>query len=176
MATAERVQELVAPLFAGTSVELVDVLFTGGTLRITVDRPGGVDLDEISQLTRRVSAELDRHDAVPGRYTLEVSSPGLERPLRTPEHFRRAVGTRVAVKTQPGSEGDRRVPGELVDAGEATITVRPEDGSPERILRYEHLERARTVFEWGPADRPAGSSPKRQKRTKARKRTKEATA
>jgi ribosome maturation factor RimP len=166
VATAERVQELVAPLFAGTSVELVDVVFTGGTLRITVDRPGGVDLDEISRLTRRVSAELDDHDAVPGRYTLEVSSPGLERPLRTPEHFRRAVGGQVSVKTRPGIEGDRRVAGALVDAGEATITVRPDDGSPERILRYEHIERARTIFEWGPADRPDRPTPKRQKRRK----------
>ena len=84
-----------------------------------------------------------------------MSSPGVERPLRTPEHFRRFVGTTVAVKLRPDVEGERRVEGTLDDADDDGVIV----GG--RAVPYADIERARTVFEWGPARRPA---PKRQKK------------
>src|SRR5437588_11345070 len=101
VSVTERVHALVEPLLAAHDVEVVDVEHLGATLRVTVDRPGGIDLDAISEATHVVSAALDRHDPVPGRYTLEVSSPGVERTLRTPDHFQRFVGTTVNVKTRP---------------------------------------------------------------------------
>jgi ribosome maturation factor RimP len=154
MTVVERVRAVVSPLLDDLGLEVYDVEHAGGTLRITVDREGGVDLDTIALATRIVSRELDHTDPIPGRYTLEVTSPGLERNLRTPAHFERAVGTVVNVRTHPDVEGERRVRGELVAADDDGVTVRQDDGV-ERRLRYDEIERARTVFEWGPTPRPA---------------------
>ncbi len=148
MAVSERVRALVEGPLAASGLELVDVEHQASVLRVTVDAPGGVDLDTISTASRLVSDELDRHDVVPGRYVLEVSSPGIERPLRTPDHFRRFVGTKVAVRTRPGAEGDRRVDGMLEAADDEGIVV----GG--RRVAYDDVDRARTVFDWGPAAAP----------------------
>ena len=157
MDPAAAVAQLVAPLLADRGIEIFDVEFVGGTLRVSVDRPGGIDLDGVSAATRVVSEALDRHDPVPGdHYTLEVSSPGLERPLRTPDHFRRYVGTTVAVKTRPDVAGERRFEGRLDAADDTGITVAG------RTLAYDQIERARTVFEWG------SPSPPSQKKKAAR--------
>ena len=96
-----------------------------GCCESTVERSDGtsIDIDAIAEATRIVSRELDVHDPIPSRYTLEVSSPGLERPLRTPAHFLRAVGQQVAVRTNPGVEGDRRVTGLLTTADDTGIVV-----------------------------------------------------
>src|SRR5262249_3901172 len=154
MTVVERVRAAVSPLLSDLGLEIYDVEHAGGTLRITVDREGGVDLDTIALATRIVSRELDHADPIPGRYTLEVTSPGLERTLRTPAHFERAIGSVVNVRTHPDVEGDRRVRGELAAAGPHGITV-TQEGGHERHLRYDEIERARTVFEWGPTPRPA---------------------
>jgi ribosome maturation factor RimP len=147
LSVTERVHELVEPLLAAHDVEVVDVEQLGATLRVTVDRPGGIDLDAVSEATLVVSDALDRHDPIPGRYTLEVSSPGLERPLRTPDHFQRFVGTDVAVKTKADVEGDRRVEGKLESADDVGFVVAG------RHLSYGDVDKARTVFVWEPAER-----------------------
>ena len=154
MTVTDEVRRVVEPILEGRGLELYDLELAGRTLRVLVDRQGGVDIDTLGHLTREVSAALDERDPVPGgRYTLEVSSPGLERPLRRPDHFRKAVGTRIAVKTTPADEGDRRVDGELSAADDDGITVALSTGG-ERRLSYDSIERARTVFEWGPAPAP----------------------
>ena len=152
MSVTDRVHDVVATPLATSGLELVDVEHTGAILRVTVDRPGGVDLDTISDATRLVSDALDRADVVPGRYVLEVSSPGVERPLRTPDHFRRFVGTTVAVRTRPGTNGDRRIEGELEAADDEGVVVAG------RRLAYDEIERARTVFVWEPAAKPGKSA------------------
>ena len=163
MSAVDRVRELIAPLVEASGLELVDVEHGGGLLRITLDRvtddpnepEAGIDLDTITEASERISDLLDLHDPIPNRYTLEVTSPGLERPLRTPAQFRRFIGTMVAVKTNPDVEGDRRVEGELTEADETGITV----GG--RRLAYADIERARTVFEWGPTPKPGKSRRKK---------------
>ncbi|MDQ3569299.1 MAG: ribosome maturation factor RimP, partial [Actinomycetota bacterium] len=154
---ATRVHGYVAPLVAEEGIELVEVLFTGGQLQIVVDLDGGIDLDTLSRLSGQVSRLLDRHDVVPGRYNLELSSPGLERPLRTPEQFRRFVGATVSVKTRPHVAGERREKGRLQAADEEGIIIEPSEGpgaGVARRLAYGDIDRARTVFEWGPAPKP----------------------
>jgi ribosome maturation factor RimP len=146
--TTDTVRDLVEPVLAGLGYELVDVELSGPTLRIRIDRDGGVDLDAIAQASEAVSATLDRHDPMPGRYTLEVSSPGVERPLRTPDHFRRFVGSTVVVRTHPTDEGDRRVEGVLAAADDEGIVV------GDRRIPYDRIERARTTFTWGPSPKP----------------------
>jgi ribosome maturation factor RimP len=151
----QRVTEIVTPILADLRVQLYDCELSGGVLRITVDREGGVDLDTIALVSRLVSRELDHDDPVPGRYTLEVTSPGLERPLRRPDHFRAAVGATVAVRLAHPVDELRRLHGTLVAADDDTITVRL-DGDPdrERTVAYTDVERARTVFVWGPSPKP----------------------
>lgn len=164
MDTVSRVRELVASEVEAAGATIYDLELAGGVLRLTLDRPGGVDLEVIASVTRSVSRLLDEADPIAGEYTLEVTSPGLERPLRTPEHFERAVGDTVSVKTRPGVEGDRRLQGELVAADADGFVVRDAASGGERRLAYRDVERARTVFEWGPAPKPggprAGSRPK----------------
>jgi ribosome maturation factor RimP len=149
--TVDRVQALVAPVLADLGLEIYDLEHAGGIVRVTVDRDGGIDLEGIALATRLISRELDHADPLPGRYTLEVTSPGLERNLRTPAHFARAVGSTVAVRTHPHVEGDRRVQGTLraADGAGIDVTQITAAGPTERRLAYDDIERARTVFEWG---------------------------
>ncbi len=166
-ATAERVRLLVAPLLSDPDVVLYDVEYTGGTLRIVVDRPGGVDLGTITEVTRAVSAALDDADIVPNAYTLEVSSPGLERALRTPEHFAAALGAQVRIKLRPGVDGDRRVLGELTAADGSTVTVTdPVGGS--RTVRIEDITKANVHVEWVPPPKPGSGGPKKPTARSAR--------
>ncbi len=158
-----RVTELVAPIVADLHLDLYDLEFRGGTLRITVDTPantdGGVSLDTIALATRLISRDLDHHDPVPGHYVLEVTSPGLERALRTPAHFGREVGKDVALRLRDiGEGGERRVHGRLVTADDSGVTVVADDGL-ERTVAYDHIDRAKTVFEWGPT--PKKGAPKK---------------
>jgi len=140
----ERVRSVVEPPLSAQGFEVVDVERQGGVLRVTVDHPGGVDMEAVTEATRLVNELLDRHDLVGAQTTLEVSSPGVERPLRTPAHFRRVVGTEVAVKARPGTEGDRRLTGILEVADDVGVVVAG------RRMAYADIERARTVFVWPP--------------------------
>lgn len=158
MDTTDRLRDLVAPLVEAAGAEVYDVEFAGGVLRVTVDQEGGVDIGVIGRITREVSHLLDETDPIAGEYTLEVSSPGLERALRRPEHFAKAIGSTVAVKAKPNTGGDRRVKGALLAADERSITVLPEGAEPDatRVFALDDLERVRTVFEWGPSPKPGG--------------------
>jgi ribosome maturation factor RimP len=159
MGISEKLHAIVDPICAELGLELVDLEYAGGVVRVTIDREGGVDMEAIAAATRAVSRAFDEHDPIAGRFTLEVSSPGLERTLRTAAHFERAVGSKVRVKTRAGVEGNRRVDGELTAADDDGITIAladPEGG--ERRVRYDEIERARTVFEWGPAPKPGSKT------------------
>jgi ribosome maturation factor RimP len=150
--------DILAPALSDLGLELVDLELRSGSLRVVVDRPGGADLEALSSATRVVSELLDAHDPFPGhRYTLEVSTPGVERPLKTPAHFARAVGEIVTVRTASGDAGQRRLRGRLAAADAHGIVLEGED-LPEggRRLTFDEIERARTVFEWGGSPRPPG--------------------
>lgn len=168
-ATVEKVTAMVAPLLADLKLDLYDIEFRGGVLRITIDTPvgagNGVDLDQIAFVTRMISRDLDHDDPMPGRYTLEVSSPGLERTLRTPAHFQREIGKRVAIRLRDiGLGGDRRLTGTLIAATDVDATVRLDDDAlTERTIRFDHVDRAKTVFEWGPTPKPGQAGGKKRK-------------
>ena len=159
------VREIILPIVADLGLDLYDLEQRGGTLRVTLDTPpgspGGVTLDALSLASRLVSKELDQHDPIPSRYTLEVTSPGLERTLRKPEHFRREVGKQIAVRLSGVESADRRVEGAIVAADDRTVTLHVGEGAQatERVIDYGQIDRARTVFEWGPQPKP-GHAPK----------------
>ena len=182
MTVDERVRDIVLPVLSNHDVELYDLDVRGPLVRVVVDREGGVDLEGLSAVTRAVSRALDEADPISHHYTLEVTSPGVERPLRTPAQFARAVGEVVKVRLTSGGEGERRFEGLLTAADEHGITVEAagsdaesedEAGGPRtRTLAYDEIERARTVFEWGtPGPRPGrparspGSKKKRERRS-----------
>lgn len=150
MTATDRVRDIVAPLVADADLDLYDLELAGGVLQVLVDKPGGADIGVISTLARSISRALDEHDPIDGSYALEVSSPGLERPLRAPAHYAGAIGATVKMKTKPGVDGERRIEGALTRADATSVTVQPADGD-ERTLRYEDIERARTTFQWGGA-------------------------
>jgi ribosome maturation factor RimP len=171
-ATINAIRDAVAPVIAGLGLELYDVELNGGggtrTLRVTIDRAGGVDLDAITDVTRALSPILDDDSTLPGSFLLEVSSPGVERTLRTPAHYLGARDCTVSIKVRTEA-GTRRVHGVLVDSDEERCTV-DTDGQREEI-RYEDITQARTVFEWGPQPRPgqrrAGQAATASKRARA---------
>jgi ribosome maturation factor RimP len=154
--TKDLVNEL-SPLLTARGLDLIDIERKGAELTVFVDHEGGVTLDELGQATRIVSDALDELDPIPGRYTLSVSSPGLERRLRVPAHFARAVGETVTVRVHGGSDQVRRVQGTLESADDTGVVV-----GGERIA-YDEIERARTVFEWGPTPKPSANRPKAPK-------------
>ena len=141
---------MVRPVVEAAGLELVDVTFRREAgrriLRVTVDREEGVDLDTIAGTSERVSRRLDLEEFAPGPYTLEVSSPGVERPLRRPEEFVRRVGEKVKIRTVQPVGGARNHAGLLVAADEDGVTIATEQG--DRILSYRDISSARTVFEW----------------------------
>ena len=159
MSIVERVRATVEPLLATHSLTVYDIEHRGSVLRILIDGPTAVDLDELAHMTRLIGVALDEADPIPGAYTLEVSSPGLERPLRTPDHFRRAIGETVTLKLVPDAD-ERRVRGTLTDADDRGVTI---DG---RAIPYDVIDKARTVFEWGPAPKPGKSGAAKTKKAR----------
>ena len=117
----------LAPLVEGLGYELWEIEYSpgrgNGFLRLYIDAEAGITLDDCERVSRAVSEVLDAEDPIPGQYTLEVSSPGLERPLRTAQQFARFVGETVFVETVQPQEGRRRFKGALAAVGEAAIEV-----------------------------------------------------
>lgn len=180
MPAIDAVREAVQPLLEDLALDLYDVEHAQGTLRITVQGPAEqpVDSQQLTAATRAISSLLDALDPFPGRYTLEVSTPGLERTLRLRAHFAGAIGDEVSVRTVPGSEGDRRLRGVLLDATETGITVRDTNGN-ERTAAYNDIERARTVVDWSRPPKPgkarAGESASASDRSADRLHSRKAT-
>ena len=155
--SSEDITALVEPALSSSGLHLWDIEITRDTLRIFIDADGGIDLDSLSSAARGVIAPiLDAHpDLTPdGSFHLEVSSPGIERKLRRPEHFDRYVGTEIALKTRLEISGSRRHRGILVAAG--SDGVRLEAGSPpvEMLFEYDDIDWARTVASWNTTTKP----------------------
>lgn len=150
----DRFLRLVEPIADDFGVELVDIESLQGVVRVVIDEPDGLNSQTLVDVTKAISRMVDAEDPIPGRFTLEVSSPGVERPLKRPAHFQRTVGEKISIKTMPDVPGDRRVEGELIDADAEGVTVVGEDGN--RTLRYGEIRSARTIFEWGPSPKLGG--------------------
>ncbi|HSP80552.1 MAG TPA: ribosome maturation factor RimP [Myxococcaceae bacterium] len=149
-----RAQELLEPLVAGEGLELLEVEFVrereGWVLRLFIDKPGGrVGLDECSQVSRAVDTMLDVEDIVPHEYNLEVSSPGLNRPLKKPQHFERVRGQQVKVKTfGPIGEPPRKnFKGTLTEVAVDAISVDVEGAGTFR-LPFKDIAKANLEFEF----------------------------
>jgi ribosome maturation factor RimP len=154
MADSEAIAAEIGPAIASLDLELYDVEIAGTgrtrVMRVLIDRDGGVDLDAITRATEAITPILDAtsiEDTLTGSYTLEVSSPGLERPLRRPGHFVGAVGSTVSIKLRAGDAPARRIRGVLNAAGDDSCDLVLDNGDTEHVT-YGDIVQARTVFEW----------------------------
>ena len=157
----DRVHALVAPIAADLQLDVYDIERRGATMRITLDTPpgseSGISLDSLSLATRLISRELDHEDPIAGHYTLEVTSPGLERQLRTAAHYQREVGKTISVRLRDPLADPRRIQAALTGADDRTVTLLLDDGT-ERTVSISDVDKARTVFEWGPQPKPGKQS------------------
>jgi len=128
-ATVDRLRELFLPTFRFLGYELYDLKLMGDhapLLRVTIDRPSGVTLDDCERVSHSLGALLDQADPLPGRYTLEVSSPGAERPLRSLEEYRRFLGRRANVRYRVDG-GHRVAEGRMVSVSDDRVELRLRD-------------------------------------------------
>jgi ribosome maturation factor RimP len=151
-ATITRVWELAAPLAEGEGMEIVDVEFRpegsrgGRVLRLYLDKDGGLSVDDLTRVSRRLSELLDAEDAVEGAYTLEVSSPGINRPLKKPEHFARFVGKRIRVRTRDMIDGRRSFLGILAQVvGDSVILT--QEGKQYQIP-FSMIDKSNYEHDW----------------------------
>ncbi|MGH8202913.1 MAG: ribosome maturation factor RimP [Steroidobacteraceae bacterium] len=141
----ERLIALIEPLIGRLGYELVELEHTSGrgsaVVRLFVDCPEGVGLADCERVSREVSALLDVEDPIPTAYTLEVSSPGFDRVLRTQAHFARFVGSRVAVELTVPRDGRRRYTGTLLSTDDSGIALEV-DG--QRVpMTFAEIDKAR---------------------------------
>lgn len=144
--TVTHIDELLQPGAEALGYELVAVEMSGGDtsiVRIYIDTPEGVTVDDCAKASRQFSAILDVEDPIANRYTLEVSSPGMDRPLAKPEHFQSVVGEDVKIKMTTLINGRRRFTGELVEATNEFAVVEVDGEQTE--LPYDEMDRARLV-------------------------------
>ena len=151
MSALDEVRDLAESVARRRSLRLWDVEVTGqpgrSTIRVLVDAEGGIDLDTVAEVSEEISRGLDLKDPVSGRYTLEVSSPGLERALKSADHFRLSVGEKVTLKTrEPVVGNSHRIDGVIERAEDDRVHV--DTGGDKVDVPYEQIKTARTVFEW----------------------------
>jgi len=143
-------QELLGPVVEALGYELLGIEFQGGAhhgvLRLYIDSPNGITLDDCEQVSHQVSGVLDVEDPVPGRFSLEVSSPGLDRPLFAPEHFERFCGHKAKLRLERPLDGQRNFSGVLNGLRDGHLLLQLEDGT-ECEFDLADIEKARLVPE-----------------------------
>ncbi len=145
--TGEELARLLEPAVEQMGYELSDLELKLGrkdaVIRVFIDRPEGIDLSDCEAVSKQLSAVLDVEDPVPGRYVLEVSSPGLDRKLTKPAHYQRYVGHDVRVRLRVPRDGRRNFRGKLMAAGEERIEVEVDGVSHGLVIAT--IESARLV-------------------------------
>ncbi|WP_010530661.1 ribosome maturation factor RimP [Lentibacillus jeotgali] len=142
-------EELVEPILREKGLELVDVEYVkegkNWFLRVYIDKEGGVDIDECGTVSEQLGDKLDQRDPIKGAYFLEVSSPGVERPLKTKADFEKNVGNNVYVKLYEPINGDKEYEGTLTEfTGEtATIAYKVKTREKQAEIPYEKIAKAR---------------------------------
>lgn len=140
------IEKLVTPLLEMEQFELVDVTYQKGqggwVLCIYIDKPGGISLDDCTHWSHKIGAVLDEKDVVPHAYSLEISSPGLNRPLKKLKDFEKFAGERISVKLYAPMDGQKNFHGILVGADEETIRLRQNGSDAEVVLPRPQVAKA----------------------------------
>ena len=168
-ATSEQLIKLIAPVCLDAGYELVDIEYKSGgssaLLRVYIDYPTGSDksisFDDCEKLSRELSAILDVEDPIVDKYNLEVSSPGIDRPLRTAEHFRRFAGQEAKVSLRAGLDGRRKFSGRLINVSEGGDTVTINVDGNDFDLPLADLSSAKLVPDWNALMKGSGKKAQR---------------
>jgi ribosome maturation factor RimP len=152
VAIASRIEEIARRVAEPEGMEVVEVEVKGGgahrLVRISIDKPGGVTHGDCELVSQQVGTILDVEDVVPvGRYTLEVSSPGVERKLLKPQDYRRFQGKKAKVTLREPVDGRRNWEGTLAGMEDGVIRLNVDRGDPVRFP-FEMVEKANLKFEW----------------------------
>lgn len=145
----ELAEELVTPILDDMNLELVDIEYVkegkNWFLRVYIDQDNGIDIEECGKVSERLSEKLDALDPIPQAYFLEVSSPGVERPLKKDKDFEKAVGKNVFVKLYEPIDGEKAYEGELAafDGNELQIKVKVKTKTKIIIVPYDKVASAR---------------------------------
>ena len=144
----EKVKELLQPILEEGNFELVDIEFVrepvGWVLRIYADRPeGGITISDSQWISERIGTVLDVEDVIPHSYNLEVSSPGLDRPLKSQKDFERHKGIVVKIKTTEPLDNQRNFKGEVVSTSKEGVTIHDVSRNAEVEIPYEKIKSAR---------------------------------
>ena len=147
---SDGIEELLTGAVEALGYELLELelRLTGRKkiVRLYIDAENGIDLMDCEKVSHQVSAVLDVEDPIPGEYDLEVSSPGLNRKLRTAEHFRRFAGAEAKIELTHPLDGRRRFRGRIADVDDEAVTVRVDN--TEFVLALDAIETARLVPEY----------------------------
>ena len=147
---ASRVRTLLTPTAETLGYAIWDVEYVKEgaemVLRITIDKPEGITIDDCEAMHRAIDPILDEADPIENAYRLEVSSPGLERELSRPEHFASAIGESVEVRLFAPLDGRRTVTGTLVGADDGSVTV--EENGQNVVLPKSAVAKVKTLFDW----------------------------
>jgi len=138
------IKELLEPILIEKNLELFDIEFKGlgrkGILRVYIDKAEGVTIDDCARISRELGALLDVHEVIPGSYNLEISSPGLTRPLRKPSDYLRFRGKKVKIKTVEDIGNKRVFKGNLLDFIDDTVSL--ETDGMNYLIPYSKIEKA----------------------------------
>ncbi|MFA7468403.1 MAG: ribosome maturation factor RimP [Desulfotomaculaceae bacterium] len=147
---ATTLEKLIAPGLDGMGIELVDIQYVreGGQwfLRLFIDQPGGIGLEDCQRVSEYVDPLLDEHDPVPHAYTLEVSSPGIERPLKKPADYERFTGRQISLNTFVPVAGRRKFKGVLMAASNHSVTLEADGNNI--VIPMKQVASARLVAEF----------------------------
>ena len=136
-ATIQKVKELIEPLLRSRKAELVEAHYRfegrGIMLRLLVDTAVGITIDDLAFLNQAIGALLDEHDVIPEHYTLEVSSPGLDRPLKTGIDFERVIGRRIKIYLSSAVNGQQEQVGKVLSASEEAVVIETDRGEKLKI-------------------------------------------
>ncbi len=147
----EELTPVIEPVLSAMGIDLVDLLIHGRggrtLVRILVDEPGGISIRRVSQASRAISDLLDQKDLIPVRYTLEVSSPGVDRPLKTARDFIRHTGRLVTVQHQVGETTETLV-GRIRKVDADTVLLATEKDTQEKIIELGRIQSAVIILEF----------------------------
>ena len=150
----DRISEAVSPILWTLGLELADVVCVGqgprSVVRVFIDKPEGVTLDDCERAHKALGPALDVADPFPHAYTLEVSSPGLDRPFKRIQDYRRAIGKRVTLKFREPLAGQWRLVGTLIDVTDDAVTLEVSEPPPSRTMTVERemIAEGKRVVTW----------------------------
>ncbi len=144
------IKELLEPILHEHNLELFDIEYKGanrkGVLRVFIDKEQGVTIDDCAEVSRELGTLLDVHEVIPGSYTLEISSPGLTRPLRKPSDYMRFKGKTIKIKTIENIDDKNVFKGKLLDFVDDVVSLEAKGNN--YLIPYSNIEKANLELEF----------------------------